>query len=219
MAIYCGVGKTLPRSCWGIWNHAVRGTDKKPWWFSEDPGLKQGTNNCLALGKCLFVKIRICHWTLAFTYFRDIHLALKFGCPCHFAAFKFIISFRCKVLGYSSHRDPKKPYKCWSSPATKICTFLKCGDSVERFVTKMMASQMGWPVWGHHGPKSCRPKAVTSRFSYNRYAKMCTNVKEMVIKTKTRQEQSADTWIAKLDISWSQTLVVSGSHDLVVWSL
>ena len=27
---------------------------------------------------------------------------------------------------------------------------------------------------------------------------MCTNVKEMVIKTKTRQEQSADTWIAKV---------------------
>ena len=32
----------------------------------------------------------------------------------------------------------------------------------------------------------------------DRYAKMCTNVKEMVIKSKTRQEQSADTWIAKV---------------------
>ena len=116
------------------------------------------------------------------------------------------ISFRCKVLGYFSHRDPKRPYKCWSSPATKICTFLKCGDSVERFVPKMMASEMGWPVWGHHGPKRGRPKAVTSSFSYNRYAKMCTNVKEMVIKTKTRQEQSADTWIAKVGYKLKNTL-------------
>ena len=109
------------------------------------------------------------------------------------------------MLGYFSHRDPKRPYKCWSSPATKICTFLKCGDSVECFVTKMMASQMGWLV-SHHGPKRGRPKAVTSGFSYNRYAKMCTNVKEMVIKTKTRQEQSADTWIAKVGYKLKNTL-------------
>ena len=69
MAIYCGVGKTLPRSCWGIWNHAVRGTDKKTLvMLGEDPGFLNGAQITV------WHSGSVCLWNSHLSVFTSIYL-------------------------------------------------------------------------------------------------------------------------------------------------